>query len=483
MKWPGPVSGRTTGARTPPNRTAPSGTPGAPGTPRMPPRRTWLWFAFILLVNFLIARFLFPNPEAPLTVPYTLFKEEAGKGNVQAIYSRGDTLTGVFKTAVTYPANGDESATPGRPRSRSDRALHPGPPRTSTNFTSVLPAFVGPNLEQFLIEHGVEISAEPIGEGGSPWATLLFGFGPAILLIAFYVWLFRRAAQQGGGIGGGIFSIGKSRARRYDQEQDKKVTFNDVAGIDEAENGVAAFVIGDALAILAAQQNRPLRPQHDLLERVEEILARDLLLIAPRGEQRRFVDDVLEIGTGKPGGRARDLLEHDVDGKRHVARVHLQDRGTAGLIRQVHDDTSIETAGPQQRLVEHVGLIRCREHDDAAAAREAVHLGEDLVQRLLLLVRAADRELAARAADRVELVDEDDGGRVLSRLLEQVAHARGANADDHLHELRRAHREERHAGLAGDGFREQRLARTRRADQQHAFRDASAQHLIFFGRL
>jgi cell division protease FtsH len=201
----------------------------------MPPGRTWLWFAFILLVNFLIARFLFPNPEAPLTVPYTLFKEEAGKGNVQAIYSRGDTLTGRFKKPVTYPETSDATAAPGRPRSASDRALHPGPPRTSANFNTVLPAFVGPNLEQFLIDHGVEISAEPIGGESNPWATLLFGFGPAILLIIFYVWMFRRATQQGGGLGGGIFSIGKSRARRYDQEQDQRVTFNDVAGIDEAE--------------------------------------------------------------------------------------------------------------------------------------------------------------------------------------------------------------------------------------------------------
>jgi cell division protease FtsH len=37
----------------------------------MPPRRTWLWFALILLANFLLVRFLFPGPEAPVEVPYT----------------------------------------------------------------------------------------------------------------------------------------------------------------------------------------------------------------------------------------------------------------------------------------------------------------------------------------------------------------------------------------------------------------------------
>ena len=46
----------------------------------------------------------------------------------------------------------------------------------------------------------------------------LVGFGPALLIIAFYVWLFRRAAKQGGGLGSAFMGIGKSQARRYDQD-------------------------------------------------------------------------------------------------------------------------------------------------------------------------------------------------------------------------------------------------------------------------
>jgi cell division protease FtsH len=97
-------------------------------------------------------------------------------------------------------------------------------------------------LESFLIDHGVEISAKPMEEGSSPLTTLLFGFGPALLFIGFYVWMFRRMAKQGGGMGGGIMGIGKSKARRYDQEKDTKVTFDDVAGIDEAENELVEVV-------------------------------------------------------------------------------------------------------------------------------------------------------------------------------------------------------------------------------------------------
>ena len=89
-----------------------------------------------------------------------------------------------------------------------------------------------------------------------------------------------------------------------------------------------------------------------------------------------------------------------------------------------------------------------------------------------------DAGSAARAADRVELVDEDDRRSGLLRLLEEVAHARGADAHDRLDELRRRGREERHAGLAGHGARQQRLAGSRRAGEQHAARDARAQAAV-----
>src|SRR5437868_5789493 len=77
--------------------------------------------------------------------------------------------------------------------------------------------------------------------------------------------------------------------------------------------------------------------------------------------------------------------------------------------------------------------------------------------------------------DGVDLVDEDDARRVLLALLEQVAHAARAHADEHLDEVRARDGEERHARLAGDGARQQRLARARRPHHQHALRDAPAE--------
>ena len=236
-------SGFTAAGRAQPSETGPE----APKNIRqlkMPPSRTWLWFALILLANFFLMKLLIPSPQAPVTVPYTLFREEVGKGNVEAIFSRGETLTGRFAAPVTYPAPAHENAEPSaKPQTANERAApRRAAPKTASTFATTLPSFVDSSLEAFLIDHGVEISAEPIDEGDSPWSTLLFGFGPALLLILFYVWLFRRTAQQGGGLAGGIMGIGRSRARRYDQEQDARVTFNDVAGIDEAENELVEIV-------------------------------------------------------------------------------------------------------------------------------------------------------------------------------------------------------------------------------------------------
>jgi len=238
--------GRRTDGPGPGGRVRPGDRPGGPrgpGPAPMPPRRMWLWFLLALLVNFVVARYLLPGPAGPTTVPYTLFKEQVANGNVQAIHSRGDAITGRFKTPVAYPPAGPGTASSGgAPRATGGRgAASPGAPQAVTDFATTLPSFVGPGLEAFLIDHGVEISAKPIQEGASPWTTILIGFGPALLFIGFYVWMFRRA-QQGGGLGGGLMGIGKSKAHRYDQAQDTRVTFDDVAGIDDAESQLIEVV-------------------------------------------------------------------------------------------------------------------------------------------------------------------------------------------------------------------------------------------------
>jgi cell division protease FtsH len=215
------------------------GGPTTPGQPQLPPRRILLLFVIMLFINYLVVTTFFPDGDAPVTVPYTVFKQEVAKGNVKSIYSRGESIEGRFAAPVTWPPPAAKDT--GKETARRPIPLPDSPSRAARTFSTTLPAFVDPGLEQFLIANKVEISAVSI-QNRSAWATFLYGFGPALLFIGFYFWLYRRAAQQGGGIGGSIFGIGKSRARRYDQEQDARVTFNDVAGIDEAKNELVEIV-------------------------------------------------------------------------------------------------------------------------------------------------------------------------------------------------------------------------------------------------
>jgi hypothetical protein len=119
------------------------------------------------------------------------------------------------------------------------------------------------------------------------------------------------------------------------------------------------------------------------------------------------------------------------------------------------------------------------DQDHALVGLKAVHLDQQLVQRLLAFVIAAAEPGATVTADRVDFVDEDDAGRVLLALLEHVTHPRGADADEHFDEVRARDGEEGHVRFAGDGAGEKRLAGTRRADEQTALRNLAAQALEF----
>ena len=198
-----------------------------------------------------------------------------------------------------------------------------------------------------------------------------------------------------------------------------------IGGLDvERDDGVAAFVIGgEHLLLLGHHQRLALGAHHHLVLGVLELGLRDHALVAPRRHQGRLVDQVGEVGAGEAGRAARDGLQVDVGRQRHLAHVHLQDLLAADHVRVRHHDLAVEAAGAQQRRIEHVGPVGGGDQDDAFVGLEAVHLDQQLVERLLALVIAAAEAGAAMAADRVDFVDEDDAGRVLLGLLEHVAHA------------------------------------------------------------
>ena len=175
------------------------------------------------------------------------------------------------------------------------------------------------------------------------------------------------------------------------------------------ERGPATLSLGD--------HDAPLGTEHDLLEGVGEVAQLDCRVGAARGQQRGLVDQVAQVGADHARGGGRDRGEVDVAGERHRAGVHFQDAAAAVLVGRCDGDAPVEATGAQQRGVEDLRAVGGGEHDDAFVAGEAVHLGEDLIERLLALVVSAHARTRAAAgtADRVELVDEHDRRRRLLR--------------------------------------------------------------------
>jgi hypothetical protein len=141
--------------------------------------------------------------------------------------------------------------------------------------------------------------------------------------------------------------------------------------------------------------------------------------------------------------------------KSAIVTLHLEDLHPAVAVRRLDRDSAVESSRAEQRGVKDLGAVRRPEHDHGLFRLKAVHLGQDLVERLLPLVvraRYPGRALA-RAADGVELIDENDRRCRFLCLGEQIAHSRRAHADDRLDELRRRDREKRGVSLSGDGAR------------------------------
>jgi cell division protease FtsH len=151
-----------------------------------------------------------------IDVPYTFFRAQVEKGNVREVSTRGDTIQGAFRTKVRHPA-GKKG-------------------RTSERFETVRPSFGDDGLLQLLIQKRVVVNARPVDDR-SFWETLLISFGPTILLVVLFVALMRSAA----GAAGGLTGLGRSRARRY-EASGQRTTFEDVAGIDEAEEELVEIV-------------------------------------------------------------------------------------------------------------------------------------------------------------------------------------------------------------------------------------------------
>jgi cell division protease FtsH len=218
-------------------------------------------------------------------VPYSpFFLNEVSAGRVASITSKGTAIQGNFVKKESYQGS-----------------------KPTERFGTEIPAFADTKaLSQLLERKQVVVNAQPLSSSVPWWENLLLGFGPTILLIALLFWLMRRAGNVQGMLG----AFGRSRARRYEGTTER-VTFADVAGIDEAKAELTEVV--DFLRNPGRYQKLGGRIPHGVLLSGPPGTGKTLLARAVAGEANvpffslsasEFVEAIVGIGAA----RVRDLF-------------------------------------------------------------------------------------------------------------------------------------------------------------------------------
>ncbi len=242
----------------------------------MPPfiKNLLIWIGIFVVALLLFNYFQGESQDTTLaTKPYSSFLLELNNQNVSSVTIKDQQLVGT---------------------------LHNG-----TRFRTYIPN--DPSLINKLVENKVAIDVAPQVENSSPFISLLINWLPMIFIIA--VWIFLMRQMQGGG--GRAMGFGKSRARLL-TEHTAKVTFNDVAGIEEAKQELEEVV--------------EFLRQPKKFQRLGGKIPKGVLLVGPPGTGKTLTaravageanvpfftisgSDFVEMFVGVGASRVRDMFE------------------------------------------------------------------------------------------------------------------------------------------------------------------------------
>ncbi|HUK57632.1 MAG TPA: ATP-dependent zinc metalloprotease FtsH [Stellaceae bacterium] len=236
-----------------------------------------IWYVIAAILAVLFLQYLISMGTQVESIPYSQFEAYLHDGNIAEVVVSDHALSGKFKEALPD----------GRSRFQTDR--------------------VDPAFANELAKYNVTVTGTP--DTGFV-RDLLSWIVPALFFLAIWVFVFRRMAA-GGGMGGGLMSIGRSNAKVY-VETDTKVTFADVAGVDEAKD--------DLKEIVAFLKN----PEQ--YGRLGARIPKGVLLVGPPGTGKTLLaravageagvpffsingSEFVEMFVGVGAARVRDLFE------------------------------------------------------------------------------------------------------------------------------------------------------------------------------
>ncbi len=365
---------------------APDGRGMPEQAPKGPPahrRPGFLWFVlFLIALNWVSVLLFAPSSgEQRVTVPFSpYFLEQVKEGTVGSISSKGDTIQGKFKTKLRYPAT-DKQATP------------------TKLFATQVPSFWnGSQLSALLQEKGVRINAESTTTSESLLEELLLGFGPTLLIVGLFIFIAKRAAKAGGAMGA-LGNFGRSQARRVDPAK-IRVTFKDVAGIDEAKAELSEIV--DFLRSPERYGRLGGRMPHGVLLSGAPGTGKTLLARAVAGEAHAAffsisASEFIEAIVGVGASRVRDLFAKAKEAA--PAIIFIDELDAIGRSRQGSVSVTGANDEREQTLDQILTELDGFESSEAVVVLAATNR-PDVLDSALLRPGRFDRRVAVQAPDR-----------------------------------------------------------------------------------
>jgi len=356
----------------------------APSGPPPHRRPGFLWFVLALIALNWLSLLLFQpssTSERRVTVSFNpFFLKEVQEGRVRSISTKGDTVEGNFKTKLRYPA-GDKKATP------------------TKLFATEIPTFWnGSQLAATLKEKGVEVNAKSTTTSESLLEELLLGFGPTLLIVGIFILIFRRAAKGAGGMGA-LGNFGRSQARRVDPEK-IRVTFDDVAGIDEAKAELTEIV--DFLRNPERYGRLGGRMPHGVLLSGPPGTGKTLLARAVAGEAHAAffsisASEFIEAIVGVGASRVRDLFAKAKEAAPSI--IFIDELDAIGRSRQGQVSVTGANDEREQTLDQILTEIDGFEPAEAVVVLAATNR-PDVLDPALLRAGRFDRRVAVQPPDR-----------------------------------------------------------------------------------
>jgi cell division protease FtsH len=216
----------------------PSTPPSDSPTQTQPPRISPFWWLILFALFVWNIWTLLPQATKEIAIPYSAFIEQVKSGNVSEVQIDGAQISGSLLSGL--PASelvpADQLATPAATPQSTSSTSSASKPELFTAFTTTFPEAVGdPNLLALLEAKGIVLNVK--APSNPFFLDLLINGLPFILLIGAMAWMGRQTLKSQNG----VFNFGRSQARQYDEER-PEVTFEDVAGADEAKEELSEVV-------------------------------------------------------------------------------------------------------------------------------------------------------------------------------------------------------------------------------------------------